>query len=167
MHRLPSIVDCQVNNVELRRLVARVSCGTVWPDSVERIAAFLRDSGTEGRLEEILPGSEPPPGLELSARAFECEDRTVVGLVPTARGVDRQKLAAVAECPALRPAAGSTGFPFQGAVVFLERSALAVQTVWLALDSQRHFLGLAPAQLLRLTHAKTADLLREDQIGGG
>jgi prolyl-tRNA editing enzyme YbaK/EbsC (Cys-tRNA(Pro) deacylase) len=105
--------------------------------------------------------------LELSARAFECEDRTVVGLVPTARGVDRQKLAAVAECPALRPAAGSTGFPFQGAVVFLERSALAVQTVWLALDSQRHFLGLAPAQLLRLTHAKTADLLREDQIGGG
>jgi hypothetical protein len=145
----------------------RISFRTVWPDSVERIATFLRASGAEGRLEEVLPGSEPPPGLGLSARAFECGDRTVVGLVPTARSIDRQKLADAAECPALRPAASSADFPFQGAVVFLERSALAAQTVWLALDSQRHFLGLAPAQLLRLTHAKTADLLPENQIGGG
>ena len=136
--------------------------GGVWPDSVERIAAFLRASETEGRLEEVLPGSEPPPGLELSGRAFECEGRTVVGLVPAARSLDPRKLAAAAGCGALRPAASSPGFPFQGALVFLDQSALGAQTVWLELDPPRHFLGLDSGQLLRLTRAKTVDLLAEN-----
>lgn len=139
----------------------------VWPDSVERIAAFLRASGSEGRLEEVLPGSEPPPGLRLSARAFECDGRTLVGLVPSARNVDREKLAAAADCVAPRPAASSPGFPFQGALVFLDQSVLGAQTVWLELDPPRHFLGLAPAQLLRLTRSKTTDLVVENQIEGG
>jgi prolyl-tRNA editing enzyme YbaK/EbsC (Cys-tRNA(Pro) deacylase) len=137
----------------------------VWPDSVERIAGFLRASGTEGRLEQVLAGTGPPPGLELRAHAFECEARTVVGLIPSARGLDRQKLAAAAECTSLRRAGSSTGFPFQGAAVFLERAALGAQTVWLELDVPRHFLGLAPSQLLRLTRAKTADLLSENRTG--
>ena len=139
----------------------------MWPDSVERIAAFLRASGTEGRLEEVLPGSEPPPGLELSAHTFACESRIVVGLVPSARSMDRQKLAAAAGCETLLPAASSQSFPFQDARVFLDQSALGEQTVWLELDAPRHFLGLAPAQLLRLTRSKTADLLAVNHIGGG
>ena len=130
----------------------------VWPEPVERIAAFLRASGTEGRLEEVLPGSEPPPGLELSAFTFECEGRPVVGLVPSVRTLDRQKLAAAAGCTALR-AASTPGFPFQGASVFIDHSVLGAPTVWLELESPRHFLGLAPPQLLRLTRSKTADLL--------
>jgi prolyl-tRNA editing enzyme YbaK/EbsC (Cys-tRNA(Pro) deacylase) len=137
----------------------------VWPDSVERIAAFLRASGTEGRLEEVLAGSEPPPGLELRAETLECEGRPVVGLVPSGRSLDCRKLAAAASCTALRPAPSPTGFPFQGALVFLERSALAAQTVWLELDAPRHFLGLAPGQLLRLTRSRTADLLQETGSG--
>jgi hypothetical protein len=139
----------------------------VWPEPVERIAAFLRASGTEGRLEEVLPGSEPPPGLMLSAAAFDCEGRTVVGLVPSARAVDPGKLAGAAKCAALHPNKSIPGFPFQGADVFLESSALGAQTVWLEVSAPRHFLGLAPGQLLRLTHARTADLLAENRIGGG
>jgi hypothetical protein len=140
----------------------------VWPDYVERVAAFLRASGTEGRLEEVLPDSEPPPGLELTAAAFDCEGgRTVVGLVPHGRSLDPRKLAAAAACPELRTAARPSAFPFQGAVVFLDQSALGAQTVWLELEAARHFLGLAPAQFVRLTRSKTADLLAEDRIGGG
>ena len=132
----------------------------MWPESVERIAAFLRASGTEGRLEELLPGAGPPPGLQLTAAAFECEGRSVVGLLPSARALDRQKLAAAAGCAALR-VASSPGFPFQGALVFLDRSALGAPTVWLEVGLPRHVLGLAPSQLLRLTRSRTADLLAE------
>jgi prolyl-tRNA editing enzyme YbaK/EbsC (Cys-tRNA(Pro) deacylase) len=139
----------------------------VWPDSVERVAAFLRASGTEGRLEEVLPDAEPPPGLELRARFFECGERTVVGLVPRGRRLDHRKLAAAAGCANVRRAEKPTSFPFQGAGVFLDQSALGAQTVWLELDAPHHFLGLPPAQLLRLTRAKTADLLAEDHFGGG
>jgi hypothetical protein len=139
----------------------------VWPDSVERVAAFLRGSGAEGRLEEVLAGSEPPPGLELSAHAFDCEGRRVVGLVPSVRSLDTPKLEAAAGCTALRPTASPPSFPFQDAVVFVEQSALAEQTVWLELDPPQHFLGLAPGELVRLTHSKTADLLAENHIGGG
>lgn len=139
----------------------------VWPDSVERIAAFLRASGTEGRLEEVLQDSEPPPGLELSAHVFACEGRTIVGLIPAARSLDRLKLARVAGCEALRPAPSSPGFPFQGALVLLDQSVLGAETVWLELDEPRHFLGLAPAQLLRLTGSKATDLLAVNHIGGG
>jgi prolyl-tRNA editing enzyme YbaK/EbsC (Cys-tRNA(Pro) deacylase) len=137
----------------------------VWPDSVERIAAFLRASGTEGRLEQVLAGAGPPPGLQLRAQTFDCEGGTVVGVIPSARSLDRQKLATAAECTPLRRAASSIGFPFQGAVVFVERAALAAPTVWLELDAPRHFLGLAPGQLLRLTHARTADLVSENRTG--
>jgi prolyl-tRNA editing enzyme YbaK/EbsC (Cys-tRNA(Pro) deacylase) len=143
-------------------LVARVSCGRVWPDSVERIAAFLRASGTEGRLEEVLPGAEAPPGLELRALPFECEGRTIVGLVPSVRTLDRAKLAAAAECRDLHAVLSPAAFPFQGALVFLDRTALGASTVWLELEMPRHFLGLAPSQLLRLTRSKTADLLAEN-----
>ena len=139
----------------------------VWPDSVERVAAFLRASGTEGRLEEVLPDAEPPPGLVLRARVFECRERIVVGLSPRGRRLDQRKLAAAAGCTTLRRADNPAGFPFQGTGVFLDQSALGAQTVWLELDAPHHFLGLAPAQLLRLTRSKTADLLAEDRIGGG
>ena len=140
----------------------------VWPDPVERVAAFLRASGTEGRIEAVLPDSEPPPGLALTAGTFQCAGgRTVVALVPEGRVLDREKLAKAGACQELRDAAGSSAFPFQGADVFLDQSALAAQTVWLELEAPRHFLGLAPAQIVRLTRSKTADLLTEDRIGGG
>jgi prolyl-tRNA editing enzyme YbaK/EbsC (Cys-tRNA(Pro) deacylase) len=132
----------------------------VWPEAVERVAAFLRASGVEGRLEELLAGAGPPSGQKLRADEFDGDGGPVVALVPVDRAVDERKLAAAAGCPAVRPAP-ATAFPFEGARVFLEQSVLSSEAVWLDVGSPRHVLGLSPAQVARVTRAETADLLRE------
>jgi prolyl-tRNA editing enzyme YbaK/EbsC (Cys-tRNA(Pro) deacylase) len=132
----------------------------VWPEAVEHIAAFLRDSGVEGRLEELLPGAEPPPGRKLSAQAFEGNGAVIVALVPAERSVDAQKLAAAAGRDAVRPVL-ATVFPYEKARVFMDQSILSLDAVWLEAGLPRHVLGLTPVQLARVTNAQTADLLRE------
>ncbi|MGZ8701661.1 MAG: aminoacyl-tRNA deacylase [Gaiellaceae bacterium] len=132
----------------------------VWPEAVERIAAFLRTSGVEGRLEELLAGAGAPAGQKLRADAFDGDGGTVVALVPDDRAVDTRKLAVAAGCPEVRPAP-ATAFPFEGARVFMEQSVVSSNAVWLEAGSPRHVLGLPPAQVIRLTRAETADLLRE------
>jgi len=133
----------------------------VWPEPVERIAEILRKGGVQGRLEELLAGSEPPPGAALRAEGFECDGRPLVALIPAGRAVDRAKLARIAGCGTLR-AARAPDFPFQPARVLIDRSALVLGTLWLDAGSPRHVLGLAPSQLARLTRSETADLLTED-----
>ena len=138
----------------------------MWPEAVERVASFLRASGLEGQLEELLAGAQAPPGLPLAATAFECEERLVVALVPVGRTLDRRKLARAAACSQL-VTAHRPEFPFTGATVLLEQTALTAPTVWLEAGTPRHVLGLAPAQLSRLTRARPADLTEESQKGGG
>jgi len=132
----------------------------VWPEAVERIAAFLRVSGVEGRLEELLPGAGPPPGQKLSAKGFDGNGAALVAVVPANRTVDERKLAAAAGCDEVRPAP-TTVFPYAGARVLMEQSILSSDAVWLEAGSPRHVLGLTPVQLARVTNAETADLLRE------
>ncbi len=108
----------------------------MWPEAVERIAAFLRASGVEGRLEELLAGAGPP-------------------------SVDERKLAVAAGCRELKSRARASAFPFEGARVFMDQSVLSSEAVWLEVGSPRHVLGLSPAQIVRVTRAETADLLRE------
>jgi prolyl-tRNA editing enzyme YbaK/EbsC (Cys-tRNA(Pro) deacylase) len=136
----------------------------VWPEAVERIAAFLRASGVEGRLEELLPGAGPPAGQILRVDGFDADGAAVVALVPADRAVDRRKLATATNCSEVRPAPAA-GFPFEGARVFMDQSALSSESVWLEAGSPRHLLGLSPAQLARVAHAETADLLREARTG--
>lgn len=138
----------------------------VWPEAVERVATFLRASGVEGQLEELLAGVNAPPGLRLATTAFECQQRLVVALVPAGRRLDRRKLARVAACPEL-VTTGRPEFPFSGATVYLEQTALTEPTLWLEAGTPRHVLGLAPAHLTRLARAVTADLVVESQKGGG
>ena len=133
----------------------------MWPEPVERIAAVLRTAAVQGRLEELPAGVEKPPSPNLRAAGFDCDGRSIVVLVPAERAIDRDKLAAVASCVALRPAPAPE-FPFAEARVFLDRSMLSARTVWLEAGSPRHALGLAPAQLGRLTRAETPDVLLED-----
>jgi prolyl-tRNA editing enzyme YbaK/EbsC (Cys-tRNA(Pro) deacylase) len=133
----------------------------MWPEPVERIAALLRANGVQGRLEELPAGVDAPPGTGLVAVGFECDSRSLVALVPADRDVDRDKLAALANCTTLRPAP-SSGFPFQGARVFLDRTALSTGVLWLEAGSPRHVVGMAPSQLARVTRLETADLLLED-----
>ena len=132
----------------------------MWPEAVERIAAFLRVSGVEGRLEELLPGAGPPAGQKLRADGFDGDGAAVVALVPAGRSVDERKLAAAAGCDEVRPSP-ATDFPFAGARVFMDQSILSSDPVWLEAGSPRHVLGLSPVQLARVTKAETADLVRE------
>jgi prolyl-tRNA editing enzyme YbaK/EbsC (Cys-tRNA(Pro) deacylase) len=132
-----------------------------WPEPVERIASFLRESEALGRLEELPAGIDAPPGPAARAEAFDCDGRTLVALLPEGREVDRARLSRRAGCGALRPAARRE-FPFQGARVILDRSLLAARTVWLEAGSPRHFLGLSPRQLLRLTRSETGIFLIDD-----
>jgi prolyl-tRNA editing enzyme YbaK/EbsC (Cys-tRNA(Pro) deacylase) len=136
----------------------------VWPEAVERIAAFLRASGVEGRLEELLAGAGRPAGQKLRADAFDGDGGIVVALVPDDRVVDTRKLALAAGSPELRPAP-ATDFPFEGARVFMDQSVVSSDAVWLEAGSPRHVLGLSPAQVARVTRAETADLVREARTG--
>jgi prolyl-tRNA editing enzyme YbaK/EbsC (Cys-tRNA(Pro) deacylase) len=132
----------------------------VWPEAVERIAAFLRTAGVEGRLEELLAGAGPPAGQMLRADAFDGEGGAIVALVPADRVVDTLKLAAAAGRPEVRPVP-AFAFPFEGARVFMDQTVVSSDVVWLEAGSPRHVLGLSPAQVVRVTTAETADLLRE------
>jgi prolyl-tRNA editing enzyme YbaK/EbsC (Cys-tRNA(Pro) deacylase) len=134
---------------------------TLWPEPVERIASFLRQSDAHGRLEELPAGVDEPPGPGARAEAFDCDGRTLIALVPEVREIDRSRLARRAGCTELS-AATPADFPFQGARVLLDRSLLSARVVWLEAGSRRHFVGLPPRQLLRLTRAETGTFLRED-----
>jgi prolyl-tRNA editing enzyme YbaK/EbsC (Cys-tRNA(Pro) deacylase) len=136
----------------------------VWPEAVERIAAFLRASGVEGRLEELLPEAGPPAGQKLRAEAFDGDVGVVVALVPAGRTVDTDKLALAAGDLEVRPAAAGS-FPFEGARVFIDHSVVGADLVWLEAASPRHVLGLSPAQIARVLRAETADLVREAGTG--
>ncbi len=138
----------------------------MWPEPVERIAVFLRASGVEGRLEELLPGAGPPAGQKLRADGFEGEGTVVVALVPAGRSVDDGKLAAAAGYRAVRPAP-APAFPFEGARVFMDQSILSADAVWLDAGSPRHVLEMSPVQIARVTKAQTAELLRETRTGEG
>ena len=138
----------------------------MWPEAVERIAAFLRSAGVEGRLEESLPGAGPPAGQMLRVDGFDAAGATVVVLIPADRAVDPQKLAAATKSSEVRPTP-ATDFPFQGARVFIDQSVLSFESIWLKAGSPRHLLGLSPAQLARITNAETADLLTEARTGEG
>jgi prolyl-tRNA editing enzyme YbaK/EbsC (Cys-tRNA(Pro) deacylase) len=133
----------------------------MWPEPVERIAAFLRESNAQARLEELPAGVDTAPGPSVSAAAFECDGRALVALLPLDAAIDRVRLARRAGCSDLRPAP-SRSFPFQDARVLVDRSLLALRTVWLEAGSPRHVLGLPPRQLLRLTRAETGVFLVED-----
>jgi prolyl-tRNA editing enzyme YbaK/EbsC (Cys-tRNA(Pro) deacylase) len=126
----------------------------MWPEPVERIAAFLR-------LEELPAGVETPPGPAVRAETYDCDGRTLVALVPADADVDRSRLARRAGCTELRPAP-ARAFPYQGTRVLVERSLLPVRTAWLEAGSPRHVLGLSPSQIVRLTRAETGNFLLSD-----
>jgi prolyl-tRNA editing enzyme YbaK/EbsC (Cys-tRNA(Pro) deacylase) len=157
-----------------------------WPEPVERVAAFLRDAGAEVRIEEFATGT---PTAAHAARAvgcdlrnivksllFECDGRAVLAMVPGDRRADAGKVGAAAGATAAIIASPArvleaTGFE-PGAVapfplldverVFLERTVLVLDRVWIGAGSTRHMAGLAPGELLRLAHAVPLDIAADD-----
>lgn len=162
-----------------------------WPEPVERVASFLRESGAEARLEEFPVGT---PTARDAARAagcglaqivksvvFDCGDRYVVALTPGDRRADAAKVAAAAGCAKARVATPAqvveaTGFS-PGAVApfplrnvertFLDQTLLTHDTVWIGAGSASHLAALAPAELVRLTHAQTIDAVERLPEAGG
>jgi prolyl-tRNA editing enzyme YbaK/EbsC (Cys-tRNA(Pro) deacylase) len=152
-----------------------------WPDEVERVAAFLRDSGAESRIEEFSAGT---PTAEDAARAvgcelaqivkslvFDCDGRSILVMVPGDRRADRHKVARTVGCARAKIAGpeqvqAATGFepgavaPFplrQVDAVYLDRSLLQHPLVWIGAGSSRHMAALAPTELLRLSRAQPID----------
>ena len=156
------------------------------PEPVERVARVLRDSGTEGRVEEFLMDT---PTAEDAARAagatleqivkslvFSCDGHYVLALVPGDRRADAKRVAAAAGAKKARVASAqqvveATGFE-PGAVapfplrnvdaVLVDRRLLVQPEVWVGGGSHRHLVQIAPGDLVRLTEARAADLVEYD-----
>jgi prolyl-tRNA editing enzyme YbaK/EbsC (Cys-tRNA(Pro) deacylase) len=152
-----------------------------WPEEVERVAAYLRGSGAESRIEEFSAGTPTAEdaakavGCELSqivkSLVFDCDGRSILVLVPGDRRADRSKIAKAAGCTKARIAGAeqvleATGFE-PGAVapfplarvesVYLDRSLLRHPVVWIGAGSTRHMASLSPTELLRLSRAQPMD----------
>jgi prolyl-tRNA editing enzyme YbaK/EbsC (Cys-tRNA(Pro) deacylase) len=151
------------------------------PEPVERVSAFLRESGAEARIQEFPEGTHTAQdaadavGCELGqivkSLVFVC-DRTVVALIPGDRRGDADKIAAAVEASAVRVAKpqeveDATGFapgavpPFplpEDTVVLVDRALLRHPLVWAGAGSAQHVLGMAPAELARVARARPLDV---------
>lgn len=164
---------------------------TDWPEPVERVANFLRAAGIEARIEEFPEGTPTAQdaakavGCELrqivKSLVFTCGERILLVLVPGDRRADAKKVAAAGGCEKARVAASelvveATGFE-PGAVapfpvkkidrVFVERSLLALDRVWIGAGSTRHMAALAPADLVRLARADPLDAVEDPDRARG
>ena len=164
-----------------------------WPEPVERVSSFLRDSGAEARIQEFPDGTPTAAdaaaavgcGLDqiVKSLVLVCGDKPVVALVPGDRRGDPVKVARAVGAESARVATAkevetTTGFP-PGAVapfplpkietVLMERSLLQHPLVWAGAGSPRHMVGIAPVELGRLARAKPMDVVTDrtyDSPGG-
>jgi Cys-tRNA(Pro) deacylase len=157
-----------------------------WPEPVERVAAFLREAGAEARLEEF--GDSPTAadaaaaiGCDLDqivkSLVLVCDGRPVVALVPGDRRCDPKKVAKSVGSSSARIATAeevesATGFapggvaPFplpKVGAVYLDRMLLRHPRVWAGAGSERHMVGLAPTELVRLARAQTVDVVQAER----
>jgi Cys-tRNA(Pro) deacylase len=154
-------------------------------DPVERVAAYLRESRAEARVEEFSSGT---PTAAHAARAvgcdlrnivkslvFECGGRVVLAMVPGDRRADGAKVAAAsgaakAEIASPARVRETTGFepgavaPFGLArvdAVLVDRTLLGLDRLWVGGGSTRHMVGLTPKELVRLSRAAAVDLVTD------
>ncbi len=151
-------------------------------EPVERVSAYLRESGAEARIQEFPEGTHTAQdaadavGCELGqivkSLVFVCDGRTVVALVPGDRRGDVDKIAAAVEATGARAAKpqeveDATGFapgavaPFplpEDTVVLMDSALFRHPVVWAGAGSARHVLGMAPAELARVSRARPLEL---------
>jgi len=156
------------------------------PQAVERVAAYLRDSRAEARVEEFSTGTPTAAhaaravGCELrnivKSLVFECDGRAVLAMVPGDRRADAAKVAAAAGARTASIASPArvretTGFepgavaPFGLArvdAVLIERTLLGLDRLWVGGGSTRHMVGLTPTELVRLSRAAPLDIITAD-----
>jgi prolyl-tRNA editing enzyme YbaK/EbsC (Cys-tRNA(Pro) deacylase) len=158
-----------------------------WPDEVERVSRTLREASVEARIEEF---SEGTPTAEDAANAvgcdlaeivksllFACDGRWVLAMVPGDRRADRAKVAAAAggagraataskeevERVTGFEAGGVAPFPLPGVqAVLIEQTLLARTVLWCGAGTPRHMVALAPGDLVKVSRARSADLVSEN-----
>jgi prolyl-tRNA editing enzyme YbaK/EbsC (Cys-tRNA(Pro) deacylase) len=152
------------------------------PEPVERVSAFLRESGAEARIQQFPDGTHTAQdaadavGCELGqivkSLVFVCDDRIVVALVPGDRRGDADKIARAVDASGARVAKPrevekATGFapgavpPFplpEDTVVLMDRTFFRHGLVWAGAGSAQHVLGMAPAELARVARARPLDV---------
>jgi prolyl-tRNA editing enzyme YbaK/EbsC (Cys-tRNA(Pro) deacylase) len=157
-----------------------------WPEDVERVSAFLRESGAEARIEEFEEETATAPdaaqavgcdvGEIVKSLVVLCDERPVVALVPGDRrgdtgkiaravGAARGRVAHAREVPALTGFAPGAVAPFpleRVDRVLIDRVLLAHEEVWIGAGSTRHMALLPPRELVRLTKAAPADIITAD-----
>lgn len=153
-----------------------------WPEPVARVAEVLKRAGIDARVEEFPEGT---PTASAAAKAvgssraqivkslvFVCDGRPLLALVPGDRRADENKVAAAAGARYARVAkpdevlaatgfepGGVAPFPAPGiSQVLMSEELLVHDRVWVGAGSERHMAGLSPADLLRLTNARTGEL---------
>jgi prolyl-tRNA editing enzyme YbaK/EbsC (Cys-tRNA(Pro) deacylase) len=155
---------------------------TDWPEPVERVSAFLRAAAVDARIEEF---SEGTPTAREAARAVGCElgqivkslvlvcdGAYVLALVPGDRRADEDVVRAAVGAAEVRVAKAAevvhaTGFEPGGVAPFPQRavtqtlmdtSFFAHEEVWVGAGSSSHMASLRPAELQKLSRAKSVDL---------
>jgi len=102
---------------------------------------------------------------------FQCDDRAALVMVPGSRRADPVKVASALSATQARIASPAvvrevTGYDVGGvapfallavAHVLADRSLMHWETVWVGAGSDRHMVGIAPAELVRLTRARAVD----------
>jgi len=156
-----------------------------WPEPVERVSSFLRESGVEARIHEFPDGTASAQdaaeaiGCELGqivkSLVFVCDDRPVVALVPGDRRGDPAKVARAVDASEARVAkAGevedATGFA-PGAVapfplpsidtVLMDRALYHHDIVWAGAGSAHHIMGISPTDLGRLARVRPIDVVAD------
>jgi Cys-tRNA(Pro) deacylase len=156
-----------------------------WPEPVERVSSFLRESGVDARIHEFPDGTASAQdaaeavGCELGqivkSLVFVCDDRAVVALVPGDRRGDPDKVARAVQASSARVAKAqevenTTGFA-PGAVapfplpkidaVLMDRALYLHDVVWVGAGSHKHVLGISPTDLGRLARVRPMDVVAD------
>ena len=156
-----------------------------WPEPVERVSSFLRESGVEARIHEFPDGTSSAQdaadavGCELGqivkSLVFVCDERAVLALVPGDRRGDPAKIARAVDAQSARVAKAqevedATGFA-PGAVapfplpkvdaVLMDRMLYHHEVVWAGAGSHKHVLGINPTDLGRLAHVRPMDVVAD------
>jgi prolyl-tRNA editing enzyme YbaK/EbsC (Cys-tRNA(Pro) deacylase) len=156
-----------------------------WPEPVERVSSFLRESGAEARIHEFPDGTPTAQdaaaavGCDLDqivkSLVLICDERPVVALVPGDRRGDPAKIASALAARSARVATAdevekATGFT-PGAVapfplpevdaVLMDKALYRHQVVWAGAGSSRHILGISPSELGRLARARPMDVVTD------
>jgi prolyl-tRNA editing enzyme YbaK/EbsC (Cys-tRNA(Pro) deacylase) len=156
-----------------------------WPEPVERVSSFLRESGVEARIHEFPDGTASAQdaadavgcdlGQIVKSLVFVCDDRAVVALVPGDRRGDPDKVARAVEANSARVAKAqevqnATGFA-PGAVapfplpnvdaVLMDRALYRHEIVWTGAGSHKHVLGISPTDLGKLARVRPMDVVAD------